>query len=82
VPHKCLLHHPYAAVGITRERVESYDRPVPGDPEYYSDKKDGLIKDMYNYLGILKSVHSGADFQASVQAVGNNLPGNSKTYIG
>lgn len=62
--------------------MESYDRPVKGDPEFYPDKKDGLIKDMYNYLGILKSVHSGADFQASVQAVQNKLPGNAKNYIG
>ena len=69
-------------VGITRERVEGYDRPVVGDPQYYADKKDGLIRDMYNYLGILKSVHSGADFQASVQAVQNKLPGNAKAYVG
>lgn len=68
--------------GITRERVEGYDRPVVGDPQFYSDKKDGLIRDMYNYLGILKSVHSGADFQASVQAVQNHLPGNARTFIG
>eukprot|EP00210_Caulerpa_lentillifera_P004353 g4151.t1 len=68
--------------GITKERVEGYDRPVVGDPQFYPDKKEGLVRDMYNYLGILKNVHSGADFQASVQAVQNQLPGNARTFIG
>lgn len=45
--------------GITRERLESYDRPVVTLPEFFRDKKEALIKDMRNYLGILKAVHSG-----------------------
>eukprot|EP00210_Caulerpa_lentillifera_P008359 g7972.t1 len=45
------------------ERVEGYDRPVVNDPQFYPDK-EGLVRDMYNYLCILKNVHSGADFQS------------------
>lgn len=45
--------------GITRQRLESFERPIVTDPEYYSSKRDALIRDFYNYLGILKAVHSG-----------------------
>ncbi len=57
--------------GITRQRLESFDRPITLEPEYYADKRDALIRDFRNYLGILKAVHSGADLQASASAAGN-----------
>jgi alpha-glucan,water dikinase len=46
--------------GITRQRLESFDRPVRCEPEWFgSGKKDVLIREFRNYLGILKAVHSG-----------------------
>eukprot|EP00967_Tisochrysis_lutea_P081879 scaffold113216_cov19-Tisochrysis_lutea.AAC.3 len=56
---------------VTRERLESFDRPVRGEPQWFDGKKDALIRDFRNYLGILKSVHSGADLQAAASAAGN-----------
>jgi alpha-glucan,water dikinase len=48
--------------GITRQRLESFDRPVKCEPEWFgSGKKDVLIREFRNYLGILKAVHSGAN---------------------
>ncbi len=46
--------------GITRARLESFDRPIVCEPEWFPGKRDSLIKEMRNYLGILKAVHSGA----------------------
>jgi alpha-glucan,water dikinase len=47
--------------GITRQRLESFDRPIVCEPEWFgSGKKDALIREFRNYLGILKAVHSGA----------------------
>ena len=40
--------------GITRERLESFDRPIKVEPEDYPDKRDALIGEFQNYLGILK----------------------------
>ena len=71
-----------AAAGITRERLESFDRAIKVEPEDYPDKRGALIKDFRNYLGILKAVHSGADLNASAQAAGDHLPGAVKGYLG
>ena len=43
-----------APAGITRERLESFDRPIKVEPEDYPDKRDALIGEFQNYLGILK----------------------------
>jgi hypothetical protein len=46
--------------GINRQRLESFDRPIVCEPEYFGDhKKEALIREFRNYLGILKAVHSG-----------------------
>ena len=57
--------------GVSRERLEGFDRPITLEPEFYGDKKGALISEFRNYLGILKAVHSGADLQASATAAGN-----------
>ena len=43
-----------ASAGITRERLESFDRPIKVEPEDYPDKRGALIGEFQNYLGILK----------------------------
>lgn len=53
--------------GITRERMEGFDRKITEEPQYFGDdKKDALIGDFQNYLGIIKAVHEGADLQVTV----------------
>lgn len=49
--------------GITRERLESFDRKITEEPQDFSDKRDSLIADFQHYLGIIKAVHEGADLQ-------------------
>lgn len=73
----CLLD-----LGIDRSRLESFDRPIKVEPADYPDKRDSLIGDFRNYLGILKAVHSGADLNASAEAVGGSLPGSAKGFVG
>ncbi|GLC33353.1 hypothetical protein PLESTB_000342400 [Pleodorina starrii] len=67
--------------GITRQRLESFDRAITLEPEYYGDKREALIRDFRNYLGILKAVHSGADLSASASAAGNRIPGGARGYL-
>lgn len=51
------IHREYClscCAGITRERLESFDRPIKVEPEDYPDKRDALISEFRNYLAILK----------------------------
>lgn len=68
--------------GIDRERLESFDRAIVTLPEFFADKKDNLIRDFENYLGILKATHSGADLQASAAAASDFIPASAKSYLG
>lgn len=54
--------------GVTRERLRSFDRPIKADPDFFGDKKHGLIHDFENYLRILKAVHSGTDLETALTA--------------
>mmetsp|Transcript_20854 Transcript_20854/g.62756 ORF Transcript_20854/g.62756 Transcript_20854/m.62756 type:complete len:1085 (+) Transcript_20854:1468-4722(+) len=67
--------------GITRDRMESFDRKITEEPQYFGDKKDALIHDFQNYLGIIKAVHEGADLQASASAA-KDVSGAAKGYLG
>jgi alpha-glucan, water dikinase len=68
--------------GISRQRLESFDRAIVTDPVFYGDKKDSLIRDFQNYLKILKSTHSGADLQASASAAAPHLPEAARGHLG
>jgi alpha-glucan,water dikinase len=54
--------------GVTRERLESYERPIRSHPDFIPGLKDALIRDFENFLGILKEVHSGTDLGVAIQA--------------
>ncbi|XP_022966664.1 alpha-glucan water dikinase, chloroplastic [Cucurbita maxima] len=53
--------------GITKERLLSYDRAIHSEPHFRADQKDGLLRDLGNYMRTLKAVHSGADLESAVQ---------------
>ncbi len=57
------------AGGVTRERMQSYERSIHTAPVFFGDKKDNLIRDFEHYLRILKAVHSGADLGVAIDAV-------------
>jgi hypothetical protein len=63
-------------------RLETFDRPIKQEPEHFGDRKDALIGEFENYLGILKAVHSGADLQAAAKNAGGQLPGAAKGHVG
>ncbi|XP_020251557.1 alpha-glucan water dikinase, chloroplastic-like [Asparagus officinalis] len=52
--------------GVTKERLLSYDRAIHSEPHFRSDQKDGLLRDLGNYLRTLKAVHSGADLESAI----------------
>ena len=57
--------------GVTKERLESFERPIVTSPDFVPHIKDGLIYDFKNYLKLLKSIHSGTDLESSVNTARN-----------
>jgi alpha-glucan,water dikinase len=54
--------------GVTRGRLESFERPILAKPDYNPDQKDAMIPDFEHFLGTLKSVHSATDLGICIQA--------------
>ncbi|KAL0927957.1 hypothetical protein M5K25_002185 [Dendrobium thyrsiflorum] len=52
--------------GITKERLLSYDRAIHSEPKFRPDQKEGLLRDLGNYMRTLKAVHSGADLESAI----------------
>uniref|UniRef100_A0A0A9A707 Uncharacterized protein n=1 Tax=Arundo donax TaxID=35708 RepID=A0A0A9A707_ARUDO len=40
--------------GITKERLLSYDHPIHSEPNLRSEQKEGLLRDLTNYMRSLK----------------------------
>ena len=59
--------------GVTRQRLESFERPIRSQPQFVPDLKDGLIHDLQHFLAILKATHSGTDFDTAVHAARGQL---------
>ncbi len=67
--------------GVTRERMESFERAIVTPPDYVPHLKEGLIQDFENYLKILKSVHSGTDLESAANAAGYLLDGELRELM-
>ncbi|XP_020589456.1 alpha-glucan water dikinase, chloroplastic isoform X2 [Phalaenopsis equestris] len=52
--------------GITKERLLSYDRAIHSEPNFRPEQKEGLLRDLGNYMRTLKAVHSGADLESAI----------------
>lgn len=58
------------AGGVTKERLENFERPIVTHPEFIPHIKDALIHDFENFLKLLRSVHSGTDLESAADAAG------------
>jgi alpha-glucan,water dikinase len=54
--------------GVTKERLENYERPIKSHPDFIPHLKEALIPDFEHFLGILKAVHSGTDLGIAIDA--------------
>ncbi len=61
--------------GVTRERLESYERPIRSAPDLVPHIRDGLIHDFEHFLGTLRAVHSGVDLDTAVNVSRGLLDG-------
>ncbi|HSB51635.1 MAG TPA: hypothetical protein VLD40_03155 [Dissulfurispiraceae bacterium] len=52
--------------GLSKERLESYERPIRSHPDFIPYLKEALIRDLEHFLGILKEVHAGTDLGVAI----------------
>jgi alpha-glucan, water dikinase len=63
------------AGGVTRQRLEGFERPIRTSPQFVPYLKEGLLHDFSHFLTILKASHSGTDFETALNAARNQLDG-------
>jgi alpha-glucan, water dikinase len=54
--------------GVTRKRLESYERPIKSSPDFIPHLKEALIQDFDHFLRILREVHSGTDIGTAIDS--------------
>ncbi|MDA8084717.1 MAG: hypothetical protein M0024_13750 [Nitrospiraceae bacterium] len=52
--------------GVSKKRLEGYERPIRSHPDFIPYLKDALIHDFEKFLGVLKSVHAGTDLGIAI----------------
>jgi alpha-glucan,water dikinase len=59
--------------GVTRQRLESFERPIRSQPQFWGHLREGLIGDFQHFLAILKASHSSTDLETALNATRNQL---------
>ncbi len=64
--------------GVTKERLESYERPIKSHPDFIPHLKEALIHDFEDFLEILKAVHSATDLGSAIDAARHLFDGEMR----
>jgi alpha-glucan,water dikinase len=54
--------------GVTKERLEGFERPILSQPDFIPHLKEALIGEFEHFLKILKDVHAGTDLETAMAA--------------
>ncbi|MFW5740174.1 MAG: phosphohistidine-like domain-containing protein, partial [Myxococcota bacterium] len=61
------------ANGVTRERLQGFERPITEEPDFVPHLRDGLLHDFNSFLRTLKSVHDGLDLESALHTANHAL---------
>jgi alpha-glucan, water dikinase len=64
------------AGGVTRQRLQSFERPIRSHPDFVPHLKEGLIHDFQYFLRILKASHSGTDLETAINTARGQVDGS------
>ncbi len=67
--------------GVTRQRLESFERPIRSQPDFVPHLKDALVHDFQNFLRILRSVHGGTDLESAIQNARSTIDGDTQALL-
>ncbi len=63
-----LFYETLEAAGVTKERLEGYERPILSQPDFIPHLKEALIGEFEHFLRILKGVHAATDLGTAMEA--------------
>jgi alpha-glucan,water dikinase len=67
--------------GVTKQRLENFERPIVSHPDFIPQLKDALIHDFQNFLAILRSVHKGTDLETAIDAARPRLDDDTQRLL-
>lgn len=67
--------------GVTRERLETFERPIRANPDFVPHLKDALIHDFESFLKVLNAVHSSTDLETSINTARDRLDGDTQALM-
>ncbi len=67
--------------GISKKRLETFERPIVTAPDFVPYIKDGLIADFEKYLQLLKSIYSATDLFSAAEAAGHCLNDQLRDWL-
>jgi alpha-glucan,water dikinase len=67
--------------GVTKTRLESFERPIRSEPQFVPHLKAGLVDDFETFLKTLKSVHEGTDLETALNMARNRLDADTGGLI-
>jgi alpha-glucan,water dikinase len=76
-----LFYRILANSGVTRKRLEGFERPIVTPPDFVPHLKEGLIYDFERYLKLLKSVHSATDLFSALEAAAHCLDNRLRDQV-
>ncbi len=76
------FYHTLEEGGVTRQRLESFERPIRSSPDFVPHLKEGLIHDFQNFLRTLKAAHAGTDFETALNTARSELDGDTQGLLG
>ncbi|HVV73701.1 MAG TPA: hypothetical protein VHI52_19710, partial [Verrucomicrobiae bacterium] len=68
--------------GVTRARLESFERPIRSHPDFVPHLKDALVHDFNEFLRVLKASHSGTDLETAMNAARGHLDAGLQGLLG
>jgi alpha-glucan, water dikinase len=67
--------------GVTRERLETFERPIRSNPDFVPHLKDALIHDFENFLKVLNAVHSSTDLETAINTARDRLDADTQALL-
>ncbi len=67
--------------GVTRDRLQGFERPIRSNPDFVPHLKDALIPDFQNFLRVLRSVHGGTDLETAIHAAHSQCDGDTQGLL-
>jgi len=76
-----IFYKTLAEGGISKKRLETFERPIVTPPDFVPYIKDGLIADFEKYLQLLKSIYSATDLFSAAEAAGHCLDDQLRDWL-